>query len=140
MPGNIVTRFWSHVEKTETCWLWTASGGRGYGIFYPNGARSGRAAHRFAYELLVGPIPEGMQLDHLCRVRRCVNPAHLEPVTGFENRLRGTNAIARNILKTHCDHNHPFDEANTRHWKGERICRACSRERARTYRAQKAVA
>jgi hypothetical protein len=82
-------RFWGHVHKTDLCWIWTAHRNPlGYGQFRPKGKQTVRA-HRFAYELLLGPIPEGMTLDHLCRNTRCVNPDHLEPVTAIENYRRG---------------------------------------------------
>lgn len=86
---DIEARFWAKVDKTETCWLWTAAIRRrsGYGVF-SHQART-MLAHRFAYELLVGPIPDGLVIDHLCRVRHCVNPDHLEPVTQRENLRRG---------------------------------------------------
>lgn len=80
-------RFETFVDKTPTCWLWTGSlTWDGYGLFRENNRRTG--AHRFAYEYHVGPIPAGLQLDHLCRVRNCVNPDHLEPVTASENTRR----------------------------------------------------
>lgn len=83
-------RFWAKVVKTSSCWVWVGSGGGRigeYGVFRMD---SGPVrAHRYAYELLVGPIPDGMTLDHLCRVTRCVNPSHLEPVTLEENVRRG---------------------------------------------------
>lgn len=86
-------RFWRWVERGEGCWLWLASTDtKGYGLFGAEGKLS--KAHRYAYELLVGPIPEGLVLDHLCRVRHCVNPDHLEPVTTYENILRGEGACA----------------------------------------------
>lgn len=120
-------RFWAKVEKTDTCWLWTACcNDRGYGLF----SVAGRLvqAHRFAYELLVGPIPEGLELDHVrdrgCRHRRCCNPAHLEAVTHAEN-VRRSDATLTSIAaaKTHCRHGHPFDAANTYVDRyGHRIC------------------
>jgi hypothetical protein len=78
-------RFWNKVNKTDTCWLWTgALQSRGYGSVGIGNHRTG-LAHRVAYEALVGPIGDGLTIDHLCRVKSCVNPAHLEPVTSAEN-------------------------------------------------------
>lgn len=86
-PAAPEVRFWRHVDKTDTCWLWLGSGVRGgYGQFYLDGRRV--SAHRFAYKMLVEPIPDGYEVDHLCRVRNCVNPDHLEAVTLWENRWR----------------------------------------------------
>jgi hypothetical protein len=88
-------RFWEKVSKTETCWIWTAAvNGAGYGIFR-NDSRNWRA-HRVAYELLVGPIPPGMPLDHMCHTRACVNPVHLQPVTTGENAQNRRGAMPRN--------------------------------------------
>ena len=88
-----VERFWASVDKTDECWLWLqvllASG---YGKFYANGRQ--HLAHRYAYELLVGPIPDGLQIDHLCRVKNCVRPDHLEPVTPGVNTRRARAARA----------------------------------------------
>lgn len=100
MPNDRTTRtyathadalwhFMTKVNKTESCWLWERGTNGGYGMYWFRGRNI--AAHRFAYEALVGPIPEGLELDHTCRVKRCVNPAHLEPVTHRENILRGAN-------------------------------------------------
>ncbi len=120
----ILERFWSHVEKTETCWLWCgAVQNKGYGCF-ARGRQ--RLAHRFAYENMVGIIPEGLTIDHLCRNHRCVNPSHLEVVTRKENILRGNGIAAINHRKTYCLHGHPFDETNTHvRESGFRQCRTC---------------
>lgn len=128
---SVEERFWSKVKKTETCWLWT--GGltdTGYGQFFPSGRRQVRA-HRFAYELLVGPVPEGLFLDHVkargCRNRHCVNPAHLEPVTNRVNVLRGEGPTAVNALKSHCHRGHPYDADTYITPQGWRRCRICKR-------------
>lgn len=85
---SIEDRFWSKVEKTETCWLWRGTMHySGYGYFAPT-PRTMVRAHRMAYELAVGPIPDGLTIDHLCRVKNCVNPSHMEPVTAAENTRR----------------------------------------------------
>lgn len=101
------------------------------------GGQAGRMVlvHRWSYTHLVGEIPEGRQLDHLCRVRNCVNPAHLEPVPAKINTHRGMSPAALNLRKTHCLNGHPFDEENTRWYRGTRNCRACQRERLRKWRA-----
>lgn len=122
-----IVRFWSSIEQTETCWLWKAYRDRdGYGVLTcrPKYMR----AHRFAYELLIGPIPEGLQLDHLCRIRHCVNPKHLEPVTSRVNSLRGRTLQAINAAKTHCPQGHPYDAENTRFYAGRRFCHTCMLE------------
>lgn len=120
----IEDRFWEKVNKGESCWLWTATvNAGGYGTFFPQG-RGGVRAHRWSYEHLVGPIPEGLDLDHLCRVRHCVNPAHLEPVTRAENVRRGLHGVRNG--KTHCNHGHKFTP-ETSHFSpsGRRHCRIC---------------
>ena len=151
-------RFWGYVEKTPTCWRWTGwLNPDGYGSIQEsptNGVR-GKAirVHRFAYELLVGPIPDGLDLDHTCHTedltclggstcphRQCVNPDHLEPVTGKENNLRGRTFGAANLAKEACTAGHPFDEANTYTTPdGRRQCRLCNRERTRRYRERQAA-
>ncbi|MFI7072082.1 HNH endonuclease signature motif containing protein [Micromonospora sediminicola] len=93
-------------------------------------------AHRVAYELLRGPVPEGLQLDHLCRVRHCVNPDHLQPVTHRVNTLRGDGPTAINAAKSHCDNGHEFTAESTYRHRGRRQCRICNREAARRYKAR----
>lgn len=126
-------RFWAKVERTDTCWLWTAAQSTGGYAIFSLGGRSG-VAHRYAYELLVTRIPEGMVTDHLCRIRHCVNPAHLEIVTRGENSRRG---IALRAPVTRCKRGHRYDEPNTYiHRDGTRKCRGCNRERVARRRAQ----
>ena len=124
-----MNRFWAKVERTESCWLWTAAlnmpeemnGGYGYW--------NNRVAHRLAYEQLVGPIPEGMVLDHLCRVRRCVNPEHLEVVDRRTNNRRGVGFAGQNAAKTHCPQGHPYSEENLVNLaSGFRRCKQCKRD------------
>lgn len=133
MPSDIISeRFWSKVDKTYagSCWPWLGTqAGQGYGVFHPERGKAVRA-HRFAYEDAVGPIPEGKQLDHLCRNRICVNPSHLEPVTSKENTLRGIGPTALNAQKTHCSYGHELFGDNLkidRH--GYRRCRECIKRR-----------
>ena len=125
--------FWSKVVKREPdeCWLWTGcQTPKGYGRF------AHRRAHRMAYEYLVGPIPEGLVIDHLCRVRHCVNPAHMEVVTAGENVLRGIGVSAKNRTKTHCPQGHPLDGDNLYVNQDKRMCRKCGRERWRKWYAK----
>ena len=138
--------FWENVTPgaaDDECWLWSGTvSADGYGRFSmsADGGRQRRlAAHRVAYELEVGPIPEGLTLDHVrargCVHRHCVNPAHLEPVTGRENILRGDTFQARNAAKTHCPQGHPYSGENLRSYNGTRYCLTCKREATRRYRA-----
>lgn len=123
---------WENVIVTKGCWRWTGYLlPNGYGLIGRRQIKGSRLAHRWFYELLIGPIPEGLQLDHLCRNRSCVNPAHLEPVTHKVNGLRGVGPPALNARKTHCIHGHLFDAENTHLAPdGTRRCRACAHERA----------
>lgn len=135
-------RFWVKVVEADSgCWLWTGfADGGGYGRFTPFHGMSPALAHRFAYEYVVGKIPEGRQIDHLCRNRLCVNPAHLEPVTARENTLRGETVSARNARKKRCVNGHAFDDENTyRRPTGGRGCKECSRERVRARRRRAAA-
>lgn len=129
------------VNENGGCWLWQGplSDG-GYGRLYvEKGVEV--PAHRWSYEHSVGPIPDGLTIDHLCRVRACVNPDHLEPVTMRVNILRGTSPASHNATKTACKHGHPFDEENTYHMPaGGRSCRACQRNAAAAYRARRRAA
>lgn len=138
--SDYIARFWAKVDTSGECWEWTANKIRGYGQF--TAAKRKYRAHRFAYELLVGPIPEGLEIDHLCRNRACVNPAHLEPVTRQENLRRAgvswryANAARR--AKTHCKRGHLFDEKNTYITRsGGRQCRQCCAIRERGRRESK---
>jgi hypothetical protein len=136
LPEPVSVRFWSRVDKTADCWLWTGSiNSSGYGVLHID--RRPVRAHRLAYEELVGPIPYGLALDHLCRVRNCVRPDHLEPVTLGENVLRGVSPSAVNRRKTHCPQGHPFNETNTYRRSGRRVCRECSLEWDRRARERK---
>ena len=136
-------RFWSKVTfplDLSQCWLWHGNKNRyGYGVFYPVlGGQRRTGAHRMAYELLVGPIPENLCIDHLCRVRLCVYPAHLEAVTIKNNILRGVGLAAINARKTHCIHGHEFNAANTLLGSGGmRRCRTCTNSRKRGYLKRK---
>ena len=133
-----LSRLLAKVNKTETCWLYTGYiNAKGYGWFWLEGRNL--TAHRAAYLLMVGPIPNGAVIDHLCRVRHCVNPDHLEAVTSGTNVLRGESFSAVNAKKTHCSKGHPFDEENTyRHPKrNARDCRICRRQAATRYRNRK---
>ncbi len=107
-------RFWSKVVFPEDsdCWLWAASiNNNGYGEFWAGDKYV--KAHRWAYEYLIGPIPAGLTIDHLCRTRHCVNLRHLEAVTNRVNILRGMGATACHARKTHCIHGHEYTRENT---------------------------
>ena len=129
--ANIERRFWPKVIKTDGCWEWIgAKTSGGYGSLWP-----GFKVHRLAYELLVGSVPDGLVLDHLCRNRACVNPAHMEPVTACENVARGCGPTGRlRPPRTACKRGHPFDAENTYLWKdGARRCKTCIRTASREY-------
>lgn len=150
-------RFWSKVDKTGDCWIWT--GGKhasGYGKFWRDDGRAARP-HRWSYENANGPIPDGLDIDHRChnddpacvagvncRHRLCVNPDHLEAVTPKVNNARGRTVGNANLAKTHCPAGHPYDEANTYRIPPNRVarnggrgCVTCRKENTERHLARK---
>lgn len=129
LPPNIASKI--DDEHLEACWEWIAAKTNGYGVVQHNGRL--QRAHRVVYELLVGSIPEGLELDHLCKNRGCVNPLHMEPVTGIENNARSDSMSALHARQTHCKRGHEFTTNNTylrsRGNKIERFCRKFCRIR-----------
>jgi len=135
-----IERFWPKVERTDTCWLWLGSiSNYGYGSIWAYG-RNVRV-HRWAYEHFVGPIPDGLVIDHLCRVRHCVNPAHMEVVTNAENLRRQVPCAEKPWLrKTHCKRGHELVGDNVYITpRGTRHCRPCQRKRNRDYMRRRAA-
>lgn len=126
-------RFWAKVEKGEGCWVWSASLTHdGYGCF--RGENGMTLAHRFSYILANGPVPDGFQIDHLCRNRRCVRPDHLESVTPRENAMRSNSSGALAVRTGKCVRGHDLSGARvvvTAEGRVERHCRECRRERRR---------
>jgi hypothetical protein len=148
MTASEQVRFWAKVDLRgkDECWMWLASKCNGYGQFAAPSVRRGPLrAHRVAYTLLIGPIPDGLTLDHLCHDpktceggptcphRACVNPDHMDPVTLGVNVMRGQTIAATNAAKTHCDRGHEFTRENTMlARKGKRRnCRTCHNDRRR---------
>ena len=132
--------FEEHVERTNTCWIWRGTLGHdGYGRLSGWGGRIIQV-HRYAYERFVGPIPAGLLLDHLCRIRACCNPAHLEAVTHKTNILRGVGGGAVNARKTHCKHGHLLEGENLYlEPNGKRRCMACMQRRQREWQKRQPV-
>ena len=125
-------RFWRYVGGTSSesgCWTWCGAVSGRYGKFFlrrEHGVTKVAYAHRFSYEMHVGPIPEGMEIDHLCNNPLCVNPSHLDVVSGRENKRR------QGARQTECIHGHPYTAANTYYdGRGLRRCRTCAAERRR---------
>lgn len=139
MNGRDMDRFWSRVDVGHPlgCWEWNGSiDNAGYGRF-GNGQHGTNIAHRIAYMALLGEMPAGTELDHLCRNPPCVNPDHLEAVTHRENTYRGFGLAGKARRNTECPSGHPFTAENTATGpKGERRCRACNREHQRRHKAR----
>lgn len=143
-PGMAIPRLMlqkvlsKHRKDPETgCWVWTdALNTNGYGVVWDPEKKRQLKAHRVAYEELVGPIPDALTLDHLCRNRACINPAHTEPVSRGENVLRGAAPTATRARQTHCIHGHELSGSNL--WvdpkSGHRKCKRCSADRMRQFK------
>ena len=126
----LLKKFWSRIKVVNNCWEW--QGGikmDGYGSFYWN--KKQYPSHRIAYQILRGNVPEGLELGHLCRNRKCCNPEHLEPVTHHQNLMRGNTIIAINSRKTHCPQGHPYNGDNLIIKHGSRVCRICHNDSCR---------
>jgi hypothetical protein len=125
-------RFWEKVDTSGDCWLWTAGVGKnGYGLFKPSDADGTTTVHRYALSLAGRDIPEGMHVDHLCRNRLCVNPAHLDVVTQAENNRR---AMAARPTPTACKYGHALTSDNLKpRENGRTRCAECQRRAAREY-------
>jgi hypothetical protein len=150
---TLAARFWSRVDRSDPagCWLWTAATSTGYGRLWDGDQVE--YAHRISYELNIGPIPDGLAIDHLCHNRdrtcaggrrnclhrRCVNPAHLEAVTKVENRSRApiSGWAAVHAARTHCVNGHPLSGDNLIQTARQRSCRICTREAGKRYMRRK---
>ena len=122
-----IDKFFASIKSTSDCWLWNGIiNDGGYGVLQAKDKNI--RAHRIAYELFIGEIPSGLHLDHLCRVRHCVNPTHLEPVTQSQNNSRG-DAGLKDKIKTHCPRGHEYTIGNMRIYRNKRHCRQCHNER-----------
>jgi hypothetical protein len=138
-PERVAWLFWTKVDATGDCWEWTRALAVGYGKCWDGDKPM--LAHRWAYEHLIGPIPEGLVLDHLCRNRRCVNPDHLRVVTRKVNNLAGYSAHAQNARVRACPQGHEYTPQNTSmepsaHGQ-KRRCRECAREKIRQLRQRR---
>ncbi|MCA1844613.1 MAG: HNH endonuclease [Actinobacteria bacterium] len=134
--GTPFERTWNKFLVDDGCWLWTASiDADGYGrLGKGSDPTQPTKAHVVLWNALRGPVPEGMELDHLCQVKHCVNPAHLEPTTHLVNCQRRPQYQSE---KTHCPQGHPYDEENTYDNQGRRHCRACMKVRNAKYEVKR---
>jgi hypothetical protein len=123
--STLSDRFWSKVDKSGDCWLWTGGQNRnGYGLISFDGRHE--VAHRTAWRLSGRILDPSLTLDHLCRVRTCVRPDHLQQVSMRENLMRGNNFAAEYAKRDSCSRGHPYTEANTRYRvRGKYVCREC---------------
>jgi hypothetical protein len=127
-------------NSPDECWPWPHAVHIKRGGYGSSGLLGETYAHRVAYRLWKEPIPNGLQIDHLCRNPLCVNPAHLEAVPQSVNWERGLAVTRLNALRTHCIHGHEFDQNNTYQWRSSRLCRPCNAAAVARYKARKAVA
>jgi hypothetical protein len=135
-PRTIAAVFLENAGRDQ-CWDWPNGRNQyGYGTYLDEQGKR-RSAHRVAYEMAKGTIPDGLVIDHLCRNRACINPAHLEAVTTRTNVLRSSCKTALNFRKTHCKNGHEFTPENTytpkTKYGGGRICRTCQAEYHRVH-------
>lgn len=139
-----LSRIWKRLEQGPDkyvmsvagfCWLWTGGlTGAGYGQISVDGSKV--YVHRLVYSEMIGPIPDGLVIDHRCEVRNCCNPGHLEAVSRWENTLRGRSPMAAKAKQVKCHRGHLFDEANTyRSARGTRRCRRCHADGERRRRS-----
>lgn len=137
MTDTQLDRFFAKVEKREDgCWIWTGATGGSDPYFY--GVFLNTTAHRVSYEHFIGPIPDGMVVDHLCETKLCVNPDHVRVCTQQENLHASALTInSKNAALTHCKNGHPLSGDNVRMYRHQRVCRACKREWAARKRSKK---
>lgn len=141
LDTRALLRFWAFMDRPSptACWTWGGAATLGYGRFWLNGRLT--LAHRVSYELHRGDIPPGLVIDHICRNRGCVNPAHLQPLTSGQNVLLGAGITATNARKTQCLKGHGLSGENLYVTpRGHRHCIECQRERVRLWRQRKAEA
>jgi len=138
MAIPVIDRLLAKVRYEHGCWIVTGARSEfGYGVIGIGASRVGKA-HRVAYEEIVGPIPPGLHLDHLCRTPACCNPMHLEPVTNEENHRRGRDGNSHKRVQTHCKRGHELSAGNLGTWhlaRGHRWCKQCHNLRERERRA-----